>query len=292
MEGYFRQDLDVSSFIGKLGEHGRHLRSAVIRTENADPNALERAGEGPLFCSTSTALIPHPAVIWDVNRYYRMLGIGFPYRVSGREIQRAATEAKVWDNPRATYGLKVLLGKFGDWERFSYDSHFLGEEYIDPFVGEQYKALAHDASAKLAAEGIQMSPEEIAEELGFGAFDDKKALELRKAAAEARLSEVSGSPFPWSFVLQGQVAHVDLDALSVWQTELITANNALAREEGHRGLEGLAVGISGVQDGEWNVLDFEGGVIFMLGAGVLPTPTIALEAAWWALHRTDESEIP
>jgi hypothetical protein len=287
-QGTFREDLDVTDAISALGVKDHGLRSAVMRFER-DPGTASgepfRGGDGPLVCSTSTALVPHPSVVWDVRGYYQRLGFGFPYNPTRRQLRLAAIEAQAENDPLTMYGLLVVLGAKGEWERRNYRSLFLGERYYDPFVQDEIKAEAQRVSSELAAEGLQVSRDEVMEEMGFSSADHETPEQTAERLERERLSslsEVSGSQFPWSFYVLPPVPLVDLDVLAAWQRELIHAADScrglVARE-----LEGFAVGLASGQEWEWNVRHIDGDTVFLIDVDAPPTPDMAIEAMWHAL---------
>jgi hypothetical protein len=88
----------------------------------ADPH---EAGTGVPWCSTSTALVKVPELVWDVNGYYRALGV--PTSASRADIRRAYQRLGGQDDWWLTMAVSVLLGT----ERIRYDATPLGRLYWD-----------------------------------------------------------------------------------------------------------------------------------------------------------------
>jgi hypothetical protein len=83
---------------------------------------------GQMTCSTNLALEPARRFIWDVNGYYRELGVD-PH-CSKAEL-REAYQAQGLDDDRLTYIAKVLLN---DETRIQYDLLPIGQLWLDPLL--------------------------------------------------------------------------------------------------------------------------------------------------------------
>lgn len=82
-------------------------------------------GTGVPWCSTSTELVRVPEIVWDVNGYYRALGV--PTSASRKDIRRAYQRLSGQDDWWLTMAVSVLLGS----ERIRYDAMPLGQLYLD-----------------------------------------------------------------------------------------------------------------------------------------------------------------
>lgn len=97
------------------------------------------AGYGPPECSSSMELSVLPLIIWDVNHYYRDLGVS-PW-ATRREIREAyqrmaGIHQNHGDTDRLTYVVTQLLNK---QIRRLYDLCGIGEEFMDRYVRERLK---------------------------------------------------------------------------------------------------------------------------------------------------------
>jgi hypothetical protein len=57
-----------------------------------DEDFIYRATWGPVDISTETALEPAWDLVWDVNGYYRALGVVWPYKASRKALRLAYQE--------------------------------------------------------------------------------------------------------------------------------------------------------------------------------------------------------
>ena len=88
-----------------------------------------RAGAGPAVFSTATALVPDPQVCFDVNGYYRELGVH--WRAGKAELRRAYLARDGQCSERLTYVLAMLLDPA---IRRRYDRTPLGALFLDQYV--------------------------------------------------------------------------------------------------------------------------------------------------------------
>lgn len=130
-------------------------------------------GSGPPEASSSTELSVLPVNIWDVNGYYRELGV---LTAATRKQLRLAYVAKDGPNDeRLTYVFKQLL----DPEiRFAYDCTPLGELFMDKYVEAMLRQRIINAKSQrmqdLADAGVDLDlvdqdaiERDVAEEMGF-----------------------------------------------------------------------------------------------------------------------------
>lgn len=134
-------------------EDGQFYAGAVaaegpcVRCGNLGVNVLSNECERPMRFKDSgwnnpvSSLALVPRVIWDVNGYYRLLGV--PTDATRKQIMQRYMEINGSDDARITYAAKVLLGKRRDF----YDSLALGTLYADPWViaSAQSRAASRDA---------------------------------------------------------------------------------------------------------------------------------------------------
>lgn len=126
-------------------------------SDNQDPMLQ---GNGPAECSSCTELSVQPVNIWDVNGYYRNLGVGVH---ATRKELRQAYQAKVGglqSGPlatRLTYVLGQLLNRS---IRRAYDLTPLGELFFDRYVQDMLRRKMQERMAErmsnLAQAGVDL----------------------------------------------------------------------------------------------------------------------------------------
>ncbi len=101
----------------------------------ADPDAPRLYGQGtPEFSSCTDLAVTRAVLIWDVNRYYRDLGLAAPYWCDRTEIRRAFRSGP--RGPRETFCFKQLMNPE---TRKTYDRAPWGTKMMDPFVWQEQK---------------------------------------------------------------------------------------------------------------------------------------------------------
>lgn len=126
-------------------------RAARVTTATTEQGPLQTDedrpslyGSGPATISTCRALSVVPAYIWDVNGYYRELGVSPD--ASRAEIGRAYMALDGQSSDRLTFVFKQLLDKE---TRRLYDLCTLGERFIDPWIQrEMYLQMKRAAMAR------------------------------------------------------------------------------------------------------------------------------------------------
>lgn len=113
-------------------------------------------GRGPAECSSSTTLSVVHVWVYDVNGYYRELGV-HP-SATKRDLRLAYMAKDGQSSVRLTYILKQLLNPA---VRAEYDRTPLGELYLDDYVREQLKRAIEARQAQimedLARRGVDTS---------------------------------------------------------------------------------------------------------------------------------------
>jgi hypothetical protein len=169
---------------------------------------------GPYEFATAQELEPWPTIVWDVNGYYRDLGVY--HRATRLELKAAYQAKRGWGSARLTYVLRQLL----DPEiRAAYDSSRPGSVFFDEYIARWF----HDQSLK----------DSIEEEGRLLTLDER----IEKGQEELDLSQYMNKPYDldkepddalhlswrWGYYLYGAYAH-NHDLLHRWQTFLLTAN--------------------------------------------------------------------
>lgn len=205
---------------------------------------------GPVECSSSKALSVLPEIIWDVNGYYRELGV---LPTATRKQLRLAYQARDGQSSaRLTYIMGQLLNPA---IRFDYDCTPLGELFIDRYVQEmimnRIKSQKAERITNLFDAGVDLDlideealERDIASAMGFdvGSRDDDDDTPLEVVDESPPEGQDDGRPakFMYSYYLWSTTdAGTDLGRLTEWQRLLV---DALAK----RGISTrFAVGIHG-----------------------------------------------
>ena len=93
-----------------------------------------RGGRQPEFSTCTALALREAALVWDVNRYYRDLGIGAPYKPTRPEIRRAFRQGP--RGPRETFCLRQLMDRE---TRDRYDFAPWGTRFMDEYVWAEQK---------------------------------------------------------------------------------------------------------------------------------------------------------
>lgn len=192
-------------------------------------------GSGPAECSSCTQLSVVPLNIYDVNGYYRELGVD--PRATRKQLREAYQAKDGQSSPRLTYILKQLLNPA---IRFAYDCTPLGEAFLDRYVEEMVKRRIktrvsermqslHDLGVDLDGIDVGSLEDDAASEMGFGLKDDTPDETVDADPPEGE-DDASPAKFEYSYYLWKTRSRQDLcptDRLVKWQRFLVSA---LARE--------------------------------------------------------------
>lgn len=253
-----------------------------------DPNAPVRQGSGPEECSSCTELSVLPGWIWDVNRYYRDLGV--EPRATRKQLREAYQAKDGQSSARLTYVLGQLLNPK---IRLAYDCTPLGELFMDEYVRDRLNRIAKDRMsqrmADLARMGADMSlvdddaiQRDIFAEMGIQAVEPEPSGHFHDTPDEVvdddseigqdehRPAKFEYSYYLWRTPLRDPA--LGLDRLSQWQRFLVSA---LARE----GIRiKFAVGFHG-QPQRWIEAAVGYRSVFFLNIDELPTEELARDVA-------------
>lgn len=276
IEGQFRDDLDVSGIVisykdlaepVKPGEEFSPEDAVEIKAQyeeiTQDP---QRFGNGPLLASSDVSLVPTypPLVCWDVNGYYRALGVHF--LATRKELRQAYMAVNGQNSEYLTFVLTKLL----DPEvRRVYDLLPLGSLYMDDkYVQERIKRAAFAESARRTRMGFETTPQAILIEWGFQQeekeFSERSETELDLSEDSVILNEWVYSYFLWRSAPQEH-------QLREWQTLLIRELSALGI------VTTFAVGLIG---GEGHLyLKVDNDHVFFIDTSTNPTQQMAALAA-------------
>lgn len=249
-------------------------------------------GDGPLTCSTETALSVVPAYIFDVNGYYRDLGVD--PRASIKEIREAYFERDGMNSERLTYIVKQLRNPA---IRHEYDRLTLGEIYVDKYVQEELhrrtldkarERMMRDGHDLLDMDTVNVYQRGVYEDLGVLLEDDAEELDdIRRAALDVLAGKSQTDParpakFEYSFYVVGSPYWDKIEQrLAEWQEHLV---KALAR----RGVRTqFAVGVFDRPTRSWALAQVGNCEVFLLHHLETPTADLAerLATAWYRTHK-------
>jgi hypothetical protein len=193
---------------------------------------------GPVEFTTCTDLVVLPEVIWDVNFYYRDLGVD--PRATRQELKRAYLDGDGPSSGRKTYCLKQLLDPR---IRYAYDRAPLGVRLIDDYVFAEAKRQAINEVARrrrvrpdqddaevleemqrrgiprqaisTQAEYLDDTPEAVVDDGPDGVQDEASAREPEVVAPRV---------YPWQYAYYLWRSNCrDTERLREWQELLVTA---------------------------------------------------------------------
>lgn len=258
--------IDATEFINRLGdpESARRLRGEapqrqeVNRDVPKDENRIFRATyRGPLDVSTCTDLAVINPPIWDVNHYYRSLGIEAPYKPTKKELRLGYQAVDGPNDERLTYYFKQLLDPD---VRKAYDRMPLGSRYQDKYVIEEGMRKLSEKAAEVSEDtGKMVTISDLIEDFEKGKPTKPKELISKYIDWE------------WSYYLCNSRKY-DVTALAEWQHLLVSAFAA-------RGIKWkISVGYVGNTKKPVVVRSHEGRVVFFLNENETPTPELAQKA--------------
>lgn len=179
-----------------------------------DEPRLAYPGVSPTF-STNCGLMPVLKFIWDVNGYYRDLGVD--PTATRTEIRDAYLANGGPSSDRLTYVAKQLLNPE---IRARYDQCALGELFFDRYLQEVVDRRMKQAKADAVAAGMADPDDD-----GDDPFDLTQALNNAVALLDsARKRDKDGRPqvSPWGYFLWG-TSLTDHSKLARWREMLVAA---------------------------------------------------------------------
>lgn len=297
-QGQFRGDLDLSEFISHyqpfMTGSEKVMYTGLDAFEDMSnfepiPGALREEHDaftmadpiltkvGPLTCSTSREMAPYRrSFSWDVNGYYRALGVPWPYTdASSGTISKCYIAADGQSSPMKTYFLKQLLNK---GIRAEYDASQLGQPYLnDVFIQRLLKQRAKLLAEKRSAAGKLTTEKEVLAEwdMNFIEGQTDEAIDTTSSGAQDRPSpEDYLLASRWKYSYWRWRSHKGtLDQLADWQSLLIAAlSEAGARID-------LAIGYLGKQPHPYVTGFFDGQQVLFIHEDLVPNEEIAASAA-------------
>lgn len=244
-------------------------------------------GAGPTLCSTSQEVaLAGPAFAWDVNGWYRTIGVPFPYvDATQGALSKAYIVSEGQSSARATYYLKRLLDRD---VRALYDTAPLGQPFLDDdYVQDELKARAAHEAARRSKRGDYTSAETVMDEWGYrldehaGTGVDKPRRKSKDLDSPEELPE--GDPSPWMYSIwlwRTQTRPADVADLESWQTMLVRSAAGLSKRTR------FAVGVAGKIDQPFLVTRVHDEQVVFIREGEEATQDLADQAAA-ALDNTD-----
>lgn len=253
-------------------------RRARLREERDNENARLSGNPYAVDFPTTTELVALPSVIWDVNRYYRLLGFEWPYRnITRRDLLRAYRDNGGPDNTFMTNAFKQLLDPV---VRRRYDRMALGELYVDELVEAWMKQKALLKARKMQAQYPDMSEQEAMRRMGFEPVPPKpepnedltvedidREVDRKKDRPAASIPAMQPA-FLFGFY-QWRTQCADLERLAAWQVLLVQSFS------NRRVVARLAVGFHGRMVQKWLLGAVGNRLVVYLHADEQPTSEMA-----------------
>lgn len=259
----FGEDLDLSAVLPKyqkiLDEQTPDLFEVPVLDNTDTPT---RVGGGVLTVSSSRELETYPSICWDVNGYYRDLGVH--WKAGRRQLMEAYRDRGGPDNPRLTYILRQLLD---EETRREYDLMPYGSVYMDDYVQEEIVRNAKAESARRVELGVWSTPEKILREWGFALEEEvSKDLPVSNPSPPPPGGD-EGDGWPFSFLQLGTTC-ADTEIMVRWQGLLLEALMDVPTT--------FAVGYTGRDDG-FRIGTYRGVTVFYLSDVEDPSEELAEE---------------
>jgi hypothetical protein len=279
-QGTYRT-IDVSDVIAKLGDPSHGLRAArVVQTPTGGvPDMIFQAASGPTTFSTCTALASlEDQPIFDVNRYYRDLGIAWPYRPTRRDLQRAYNRCGGESAPNADR-LAYCLSQLLDREtRLHYDTMPLGQpmgdQYTWNWVQLQAAQWASERNTALAGQDAELATAQ--DYLAMIGMADRLDQDDEDDVPESVQSFVS-SVWPYGYYLLRSRRYDD-SVLSEWQQLIIAACSKIGLRRQ------LALGYVGQTSESWTISSHNSELVIFLNENQAPSEPVADEISACLSH--------
>lgn len=242
------------------------------------PDKPFRQGWGPTRCSSETSLDITPRICWDVNGYYR--GLGVHWKASRKELGDAFLAKNGHASPWLSYVLSQLLSA---GVRRAYDRSPPGEPFLDDdFVQADLKRQAYEeARRRTMSEGVETHRDQVLREWGLSAVKPDDANEQDRVDSDESVRQDeprhSQERWEWGFYLWRTVTGSPA-SLRRWQELLLYELSILGSTVR------FSVGMIGKETVPYVLHSDERDFIFFLNEECLPTPELAARAVREAQH--------
>lgn len=261
----FTGSVDITDIVANLGDKSHGLRPALgpaENTEEQEDDTPHRATYGPVDFTTSMAMQKSWKMIWDVNGYYRDLGIFWPFTPTKKELRIAYRDS---DGPNSEYLTYVFKQLLDPKTREAYDNMPLGKRYRDKYVlAEQSRSLAALAAERSLNEGKVVSMSDLLEGESEWVADQQRQEEY----VNNLRNRGNSNTWLWGYYLMNSRKN-EYEDLIIWQEMLIKALNAkgVARV--------ICIGYIGKCKTDFVVRVWNNKTIIFLNEEVEPTPELA-----------------
>lgn len=250
----FREDLKIDVFLEQQNKifSDTHTSDFVETPTVTNQNTPSKVGGGVVTVSSSKELETYPSLCWDVNGYYRELGVH--WKATRRQLMEAYRDSGGPQSERLTYIFRQLLQPD---IRKEYDLMPPGSVFLDEYVQQEIFRNAKQEAARRTQGGVLTSPERVLEDWGFSlATDEPDELDTSGDLWEdlPELEEEEG--WPYSYYQLGTACQ-DTETMVYWQQLLIDgfADQGMVVR--------FAVGFTGKHE-NYHIGSFEGLTIFYL----------------------------
>lgn len=255
-------EADHSYYLGQTTVYGVCSRcggQASMMVDAAVSEPHPNRADSEMSFSTSEALLPSPLFVWDVNAYYRDLGV--PSWATRKEIKARYQEIDGQSSERLTYIVKVLLDAE---KRKAYDSCPLGTKYFDYYYDRMAKEiLEQEASASRAAgEEFETEPIDFSDAIG-------KPVSVAPERASNRRDP---RPTQWGHFLWSSTCN-DTDRLAEWRSSLTGAFSSKGD------VRSLSVGFHAGREDSWVAHPVGEALVVFLHEDEKPTTELAAQVA-------------
>lgn len=270
----FRADLDLSAILPRIEiDPGRQ---SIQELKEPDKESPVRFGAGATTVSSCTDIALFPSVCWDVNGYYRELGVF--WKASKRELREAYQRSGGPSDARLTYVFRQLLQEH---VRHEYDRMPLGSVFMDEYVQSAILTNAKKEAARRTNLGQWTSGDDILREWGFVFIEEDEETPTEDLTRPDPSPILNHRPdrdddlWPYSFYKLG-TSRQSVENLKKWQSLLL--------EELQGKNISFAVGWSRGGSG-FKLYPHEGRMIFFLQEDSIPSKRIAQAAIRTYMYR-------
>lgn len=267
-----REDLNIDVFLEQQNKIFSDHEFAYIDTPTvSNKKRPSKVGGGVSIVSSSKEIDVYPNVCWDVNGYYRELGVF--WRANRRQLMEAYRDADGPNSERLTYIFRQLLQPK---IRKEYDLMPPGSIFLDDYVQQEIFRNAKREAVRRNKAGLLYSPEAVLEEWGFSLLENSEG-------EPTESDELDSPPDLWETIATADEEEPDLWPYSYYQLgttcqdeeSMIQWQHLLIEELHSRGIVmQFAVGLTGNHD-PYHIGWLDGLPIFYLADTIEPNETVS-----------------